>query len=213
MASYIELLNAVDKLLAFSQGLKPIGGKYTPELQSQGRTPNQISEVDESTLIALDHLVRELAVSCVLIEYLPRPEWDERQQREERCLSTGLLLDYPWNEKRVSRWRSRMMPFRLIVKELVGSTTEAKTQPVGENGSDRTNAILAAVTDDITPKIIQVAGDKSLSSDDKLRLIVRLDSRFKAKTSGELGVLLEVTSSAIRDTEWWKVDRHKETCE
>ena len=64
--------------------------------------------------------------------------------------------------------------------------------------------IAGVMLDENAVKITAIAQDKAKSADERMKEIVRLDSRFKGKNSTEWASLLDVKSPAIRQTESWK---------
>ena len=55
--------------------------------------------------------------------------------------------------------------------------------------------------------ILGIAKQPSLSADEKMKQIVRIDRSFQGKDSNDWATLLEVTPAAVRQTESWKAIR------
>ncbi|MCL4204834.1 MAG: hypothetical protein KJ000_20340 [Pirellulaceae bacterium] len=66
---------------------------------------------------------------------------------------------------------------------------------------------LVGLLDDIALKVLHIAEKHELDADTRLQAISALDQRFWGKQSPELGELLNLDASRIRQTEWWRVDR------
>ena len=64
--------------------------------------------------------------------------------------------------------------------------------------------------DENSVKITSIAQDKTKSADERMKEIIRLDSRFKGKDSGGWGSLLDVTPAAIRQTDCWDAIRSEQ---
>jgi hypothetical protein len=73
--------------------------------------------------------------------------------------------------------------------------------------ADDLKSLIGVVGDENTVAIINVAQDASKSADQKMREIYAIDSRYLGKTSPEWATLLRVKDSAIRQTDWWRLDR------
>ncbi|MCI0460798.1 MAG: hypothetical protein L0Z62_27940 [Gemmataceae bacterium] len=68
-------------------------------------------------------------------------------------------------------------------------------------------AVLEAVADDNAIAIINVAKDATKTADEKMRAIYAIDSRALGWTSEKWAKVLNVTGSAIRQVDWWRIDR------
>jgi hypothetical protein len=68
-------------------------------------------------------------------------------------------------------------------------------------------AIVAAVADDNALAIINIAGDKAKTTDQKMRAIYAIDNRVLGWDSPKWSSVLHVTDAAVRKCDWWKQDR------
>jgi hypothetical protein len=64
--------------------------------------------------------------------------------------------------------------------------------------------IIQVLGDENSGRILTILHQADLSSEEKMRAIVRLDARFRGKTSDEWGVLLGITGSRVREFACWK---------
>ena len=70
-------------------------------------------------------------------------------------------------------------------------------------------ALLEAVTDDNALAIINVAQDSEKSADERLRTIYTIDNRSLGWSSRKWADVLRVSDAAVRQTDWWKIDRKR----
>lgn len=90
-----------------------------------------------------------------------------------------------------------------LADEMAAAThVEASTDNEGE-----TLRRVLATMDPTQAQIMTIADKLDINANQKLRAISALDSRFYGKESPELGSLLKITASAIRQTDWWNIDR------
>ena len=68
---------------------------------------------------------------------------------------------------------------------------------------------LALCGDGRALQIASIARDKAKSADDRMRELAELDSRYEGFDSAKWGELLEVTSAAIRATQFWKARKRR----
>lgn len=81
-------------------------------------------------------------------------------------------------------------------------TTPAPREPDWES-------VVAAVADENAVAIIKIASDESLTTDQQMRDIYKLDRRVLAWDSPRWARLLRVTDAMVRRTDWWRVDRKR----
>lgn len=67
----------------------------------------------------------------------------------------------------------------------------------------------AAAMDDNGTRIVAIASDTSKSSDQRMREIAAIDYRALAWNSRRWEELLHVSSAAVRQTDFWKIDRNR----
>jgi hypothetical protein len=84
-------------------------------------------------------------------------------------------------------------------------STLSETDQLGET----LRRIGLAAMDSNTGLIIQIAGDRAKSAEQRAREICDVDARFWGKNSPFWAELLGVSDAAIRKTDFWKVDRRK----
>jgi ribosome maturation protein Sdo1 len=65
------------------------------------------------------------------------------------------------------------------------------------------------MANDEQTEAVAIAADASQSADERMRKIAQLDSRFYGKSSTEWASLLRISDAAVRQTDFWKVDRKK----
>ncbi len=84
-----------------------------------------------------------------------------------------------------------------------GSTHEA--------GLDAMLAIVEAVVDENALAIIQVARNSEMTVDERMRRIYAIDNRSVGWTSSKWASVLTVSDSAVRQTDWWRIERKRLT--
>jgi hypothetical protein len=89
------------------------------------------------------------------------------------------------------------------------SETPPASLPQTANEETHWRQVLEAVGDDNAIAIINIAQDPTKTVDQKMRDIYGIDKRFLGKTSEEWATLLTVSGPAIRQTDWWKIDRKR----
>jgi hypothetical protein len=68
---------------------------------------------------------------------------------------------------------------------------------------------VAAAGGEVAARIFRIAEDAEMSADQKCRAIHDLDPTKLAWSSVEWSQLLRVTPEAIRQTDWWRIDRKR----
>ncbi len=89
--------------------------------------------------------------------------------------------------------------------EQTDSTTKCQLPPI--RYADLTQTMLA-IGDDTAAKVMVVVSKRDLDTERKLDAISELDERYWSWNSPKLGELLNLTSTRIRQTEWWRVKRN-----
>lgn len=131
----------------------------------------------------------------------PATDWDAGA----RWLREGLGWTYRQLLTRAARLTDEDEPFvaRWLKDVTEGADGQGQAPPVLPE-ADAVTARLVNVLGKEQTRIIQVASDKNKSAEHRMMEIVAIDRTYLAKDSEEWAVLLEVNSSAIRKTVFWK---------
>jgi hypothetical protein len=70
-------------------------------------------------------------------------------------------------------------------------------------------SVLASVADENALAIVKLAGDSTKTADERMRAIYAIDNRAVGYTSTRWATILSVSAPAVRQTDWWKIDRKR----
>ena len=131
----------------------------------------------------------------------PQPWYETDYDAQRRIGSVGECTD-PDEEALWIHLHATLAYSQAELERLASTQPQPTSQPAPRSEQDVMQWV--AASDDNTLKVVAIAQRKDLTVDDKMRLIERLDSRFRGKDSNELASLLGVTPPAIRQTTCWK---------
>ncbi len=115
MATYNELLEAVDALIAFTDGIKPV-----VKHRRDGTEYLDLSQGDEARLKAREHIVLTLTDKLGLTDELPRKRGGVFYSKTSMPIWTKKGQEDVFYR----RWRREIGRFREVVAELAGSPSE-----------------------------------------------------------------------------------------
>jgi hypothetical protein len=96
-------------------------------------------------------------------------------------------------------------PTTAVLPAPEGASHTQKEQPRDPNWQ----SLLAIVADENTLAVLKVAQDLTKTADERMRTIYVIDNRVVGWTSGKWAEALSVTDAAVRQTDWWKIDRKR----
>lgn len=106
----------------------------------------------------------------------------------------------------VAFFDSRTLLNDLHVEAAAGGTKK-KTHSDEESDDGETLKRVLATMDNTQAQILAIANKSDLTVTERMRAICSVDQRFYGKESPGLAQLLDKTEGAIRNSEWWKIDR------
>jgi hypothetical protein len=142
--------------------------------------------------------------SCEFAEALGRPSEARSGLESIRKMPTP-----DWSRLRADLYReacraaAAMLAAGIAQPDKTKAVAPLASQPL-DDPDQLMQRLAQAVGDDTTVRVLAILNREDLSSQEKMRLLIKLDQRFKGKDSNEWAMLLKVTPQAVRGYDAWK---------